>query len=82
MGASGSGKTTLLTSLAGQLPAAKGMELHGVITVNGKPHATSTHRQAFVAQEDIFYSQLTVRCALTDCVVSPTCLLLLLTLPR
>jgi ABC-type multidrug transport system ATPase subunit len=62
MGASGSGKTTLLTALAGQLPATRGMELHGVIAVNGKPHSASSHRQAFVAQEDIFYSQLTVRC--------------------
>lgn len=63
MGASGSGKTTLLTALAGQLPASPGMQLHGIIRVNGRPHTRSHHRQGFVAQEDVFYSQLTVRCA-------------------
>ena len=63
MGPSGSGKTTLLNALAGQLPAAAGLTLSGVVTVNGRPRDAARVRQAYVQQEDLFYSQLTVRCA-------------------
>ena len=55
------GKTTLLNALAGQLPRTKGMELRGSITVNGKPAARAKYQSGFVQQEDIFYSQLSVK---------------------
>ncbi|KAK9909937.1 hypothetical protein WJX75_009739 [Coccomyxa subellipsoidea] len=61
MGPSGGGKTSLLNALAGQVPSTKGMELQGNITINGAPQTESNHRQAYVQQEDLFYSQLTVR---------------------
>lgn len=61
MGSSGAGKTTLLNCLAGQLPYSKGMQYSGVITINGVPQAQSLHQQAYIKQEDVFYSQLTVR---------------------
>lgn len=38
------------------------MELQGSVTVNGAPHCESDHKQGYVQQEDLFYSQLTVRC--------------------
>ncbi|KAK9828034.1 hypothetical protein WJX81_003580 [Elliptochloris bilobata] len=60
MGPSGGGKTTLLNALAGQLPAAAGLTLSGVVTVNGRPRDAARVRQAYVQQEDLFYSQLTV----------------------
>lgn len=63
MGPSGSGKTTLLNALAGQLPAAAGLTLSGAVTVNGRARDAVRVRQAYVQQEDLFYSQLTVRCA-------------------
>lgn len=37
------------------------MELQGTVTVNGAPHCGSDHKQGYVQQEDLFYSQLTVR---------------------
>ena len=61
MGPSGGGKTTLLNVLAGQLPAAKGMDLYGRVSINQQPRTSTRVRQAYVQQEDIFYSQLTVR---------------------
>ncbi|KAK9823842.1 hypothetical protein WJX72_005871 [[Myrmecia] bisecta] len=61
MGPSGSGKTTLLNALSGQVPFAKRMHLEGRLTMNGQPAATAAFRQGYVQQEDIFYSQLTVR---------------------
>ena len=61
MGSSGAGKTTLLNCLAGQLPYGKGVSYSGVISVNGAPAAQSRHSQAYVKQDDVFYSQLTVR---------------------
>ncbi|CAL8467764.1 g7302 [Coccomyxa elongata] len=61
MGPSGGGKTSLLNALAGQVPSTKGMELQGNVTVNGAPHCQSDHKQGYVQQEDLFYSQLTVR---------------------
>lgn len=61
MGSSGAGKTTLLNCLAGQLPYGKGTEYTGCITVNGIAQAESKHPQAYIKQDDVFYSQLTVR---------------------
>lgn len=61
MGPSGSGKTTLLNALAGQLPRSGRTRLSGEITVNGVPRRDSRHRQAYIKQEDVFFSQLTVR---------------------
>mmetsp|Transcript_13559 Transcript_13559/g.36688 ORF Transcript_13559/g.36688 Transcript_13559/m.36688 type:complete len:690 (-) Transcript_13559:688-2757(-) len=60
MGPSGSGKTTLLNALAGQVPCSSSLELSGSVTVNGMPSSESTHRQAYVQQDDVFYTQLTV----------------------
>ena len=74
LGPSGSGKTTLLNVLAGQVPASSVLTLHGRLYVNGQlvshsslpssssPASSSTeHTQAYVRQQDLFYSQLTVR---------------------
>ncbi|CAI5533228.1 unnamed protein product [Closterium sp. Naga37s-1] len=61
MGPSGSGKTTLLNTLAGQLPKSSKIALYGSIRANGIPIADSWHKQVYVRQEDIFFSQLTVR---------------------
>ena len=36
------------------------MVLSGSLTVNGLPASSTNHKQAFVQQEDVFYSQLTV----------------------
>eukprot|EP00850_Spirogloea_muscicola_P011306 SM000069S20743 [mRNA] locus=s69:581477:585310:- [translate_table: standard] len=61
MGPSGSGKTTLLNTLAGQLPRSGKMRLRGRLLIDGVPAQQARLRQAYVRQEDIFYSQLTVR---------------------
>lgn len=61
MGPSGSGKTTLLNVLAGQLAASPRLRLTGSLSINGRPFAKSKHRLAYVRQEDLFFSQLTVR---------------------
>jgi ABC-type multidrug transport system ATPase subunit len=61
IGPSGAGKTTLLAALAGQVPVSQRMRLSGSVTVNGVPIDRAGHRQGYVQQEDIFYSQLTVR---------------------
>ena len=64
MGPSGSGKTTLLNSLAGQLLKSKGLRLEGRVHVNGKAaHGDELLKlkKAYVRQEDIFYTQMTVR---------------------
>ncbi|CAN0164535.1 unnamed protein product, partial [Ectocarpus sp. 12 AP-2014] len=68
MGPSGSGKTTLLNALAGQVPYSKKTRLHGTLTVGGAERAPDQEQasaflawHAFVKQEDVFYSQLTVR---------------------
>lgn len=60
-GPSGSGKTTLLNALAGQLPHNRKMRLEGYITANGTPVPTPGIRSGFVAQEDLFFSQMTVK---------------------
>ncbi|KAL6779156.1 hypothetical protein ACKKBF_B18545 [Auxenochlorella protothecoides x Auxenochlorella symbiontica] len=61
LGPSGAGKTTLLNILAGQLPFNKNIELTGRVLANGRPLDSLLGHVGFVAQEDIFYSQLTVR---------------------
>jgi len=61
MGASGSGKTSLLNVLSGRTPETKGLKLTGRVGINGISQKRSQHRQAYVRQEDIFYSQLTAR---------------------
>lgn len=61
MGPSGSGKTTLLNALAGQVPASSRLTLRGRIHVNSTPQQQSSHAQGYVQQEDVFFSQLTVR---------------------
>ena len=43
-------------------PVAAGLTLSGVVTVNGRPQDRARVRQAYVQQQDLFYSQLTVRC--------------------
>ncbi|KAG7032043.1 ABC transporter G family member 7 [Cucurbita argyrosperma subsp. argyrosperma] len=62
MGPSGSGKTTLLNILAGQLAASPRLHLSGLIDFNGKTDSNKrAYRLAYVRQEDLFFSQLTVR---------------------
>ncbi|WJX21254.1 ABC transporter G member 7, variant 2 [Trifolium repens] len=61
MGPSGSGKTTLLNVLAGQLAASPRLHLSGLLEFNGKPSSRNTYKFAYVRQEDLFFSQLTVR---------------------
>ncbi|GAY54667.1 hypothetical protein CUMW_158550 [Citrus unshiu] len=61
MGPSGSGKTTLLNVLAGQLMASPRLHLSGLLEVNGKPSSNKAYKFAYVRQEDLFFSQLTVR---------------------
>ncbi|KAF7827702.1 ABC transporter G family member 7 [Senna tora] len=61
MGPSGSGKTTLLNVLAGQLAASPRLHLSGLLEFNGKPSSKNTYKFAYVRQEDLFFSQLTVR---------------------
>ncbi|PON98203.1 ABC transporter-like [Trema orientale] len=61
MGPSGSGKTTLLNVLAGQLTASPRLHLSGLLEVNGNPSLKKAYKVAYVRQEDLFFSQLTVR---------------------
>ena len=61
VGPSGSGKTTLLNTLAGQLPYSPALSLEGHIAANGSPIPSYEYKTGFVAQEDLFFSQLTVR---------------------
>ncbi|KAK4263898.1 hypothetical protein QN277_029253 [Acacia crassicarpa] len=61
MGPSGSGKTTLLNVLAGQLAASPRLHLSGLLEFNGKPSSKRSYKFAYVRQEDLLFSQLTVR---------------------
>lgn len=61
MGPSGSGKTTLLNVLAGQITASPRLHLSGLLEVNGRPSSSEAFKFAYVRQEDLFFSQLTVR---------------------
>lgn len=65
MGPSGSGKTSLLNALALQTPASDRVRLSGSLAVNGldvgrEGSSDAEHAVAYVQQEDVFYSQLTV----------------------
>lgn len=61
MGPSGSGKTTLLNILAGQVAASPRLNLSGLLEVNGQRISKRSYKFAYVRQEDLFFSQLTVR---------------------
>ena len=62
MGPSGAGKSSLLNALAAQVPKSKNIELVGALEANGKDaRGGGGFRKAYVQQEDVFYSQLTVR---------------------
>lgn len=60
LGPSGSGKTTLLNALAGRLPKSKALQLFGSITANGRD-IDSDFPIAYLTQEDLFFSQLSVQ---------------------
>ncbi|WCJ33226.1 ABC-2 type transporter family protein [Euphorbia peplus] len=61
MGPSGSGKTTLLNVLAGQMKASPRLHLSGLLEINGRSSSSGAYKFAYVTQEDLFFSQLTVR---------------------
>ena len=65
MGPSGGGKTTLLNALAGNLKEGKRTALTGQLLCDGEACGGAAEvsglRMAFVAQEDTFYTQMTVR---------------------
>ncbi|KAJ3194727.1 hypothetical protein HDU67_004618, partial [Dinochytrium kinnereticum] len=60
MGSSGAGKTTLLNCLSGRLSTGT---LSGQVLYNSQPrdHRTWRKTMAFVEQDDVLYSQITVR---------------------
>ena len=69
MGPSGSGKTSLLNALAAQVPKSNRISLCGTLRHNATSVGEDTRRNrrllndtvAYVQQQDVFYSQLTVR---------------------
>ena len=69
MGPSGSGKTSLLNALAAQVPRSKRLTLSGTLRHDDVSVGQDTRRNrkrlndavAYVQQQDVFYSQLTVR---------------------
>lgn len=64
LGPSGSGKTSLLNALAGQTPYDVKLRLTGALAFNGVAvDGGDAHRErvAYVRQQDVFYSELTVR---------------------
>ncbi|KAA8529081.1 hypothetical protein F0562_033431 [Nyssa sinensis] len=61
MGPSGSGKTTLLNLLSGQIMASPRLHLSGLLEVNRRSMSNKAYKFAYVRQEDLFFSQLTVR---------------------
>ena len=68
LGPSGSGKTSLLNALAAQTPEDRRLRLSGAVTANGVAvDGGDAHRArvAYVRQQDVFYSELTVRETLT-----------------
>ncbi|KAM3572725.1 hypothetical protein VYU27_005304 [Nannochloropsis oceanica] len=67
MGPTGSGKSSLLNALAGRVSFIKGAKLEGELLVNGAPVAYGVVRRlcAYVVQDDVLYSFLTVHETLT-----------------
>eukprot|EP00168_Porphyra_purpurea_P009605 TRINITY_DN234_c0_g1_i12.p1 TRINITY_DN234_c0_g1~~TRINITY_DN234_c0_g1_i12.p1 ORF type:complete len:841 (+),score=343.96 TRINITY_DN234_c0_g1_i12:716-3238(+) len=63
MGPSGCGKTTLLNLLAGRVAASRAHVAGGVVRVDGAARVPGAFRRlaAYVAQEDVLFSELTVR---------------------
>ena len=65
MGPSGSGKTSLLNALAGQVKGGSSASLTGKLLIDGNvcggANQVAGLRVAYVRQEDIFYTQMTVR---------------------
>ena len=65
MGPSGSGKTSLLNALAGQVKGGSSASLTGKLMIDGNVCGGANHvaglRVAYVRQEDIFYTQMTVK---------------------
>ncbi|VFQ66541.1 unnamed protein product [Cuscuta campestris] len=61
MGPSGSGKTTLLNALAGQIKVSPKLHLSGLLEVNGQPFSNKPFKLAYIRQEDLLFSQLTVK---------------------
>ncbi|KAH0654385.1 hypothetical protein KY289_032063 [Solanum tuberosum] len=61
MGPSGSGKTTLLNVLAGQTKASPKLNLSGLLDINGVPFTNKIYKFAYVRQDDLLFSQLTIR---------------------
>lgn len=62
MGPSGAGKTSLLNALAQQVPFSKRLEFHGELRIGGVATGDASQvSQAYVQQDDLFYSMLTVR---------------------
>lgn len=65
MGPSGSGKSTLINALAGNVKASKKAALMGTLLCDGKSCGGAAEvpglRFAYVQQEDVFYTQMTVR---------------------
>ncbi|KQJ86867.1 ABC transporter G family member 11 [Brachypodium distachyon] len=59
MGPSGCGKTTLLDTLAGRL--GPGINQTGVILINGRPEKLAFGTSAYVTQDSVLMSTLTVR---------------------
>ena len=58
LGPSGAGKTSLLCALAGRVPRSKGARLAGHVRAQGLQRGDAV---GWVPQDDVFYSQLTVR---------------------
>ncbi|EWM22207.1 abc transporter g family member 7 [Nannochloropsis gaditana] len=67
MGPTGSGKSSLLNALAGRVSFIKGATLEGELSVNGMPVEYGVVRRlcAYVVQDDVLYSFLTVQETLT-----------------
>ena len=63
MGPSGSGKTTMLNSISGQLVQSNGLRLEGCLLVDGviSKNGVADIKHAYVKQDDIFYTQMTVK---------------------
>ena len=60
MAVAGCGKTSLLNALAARLP--RGGQLSGQVLINGQPRRESFRQYtAYVMQDDVLFSGLTVR---------------------